>query len=86
MMIKKISFTIITVSLVFAFLTNVGLASTYDEVIKGFTQTGKEAGYPTANSGPETGFTAAWAIYVTNFAVGAGAAFFMVLIIYGGWI
>lgn len=79
---------IITIFLATIFLgLNVCLAAgTFDQVNTGFGQTGEAAGYPGGGGEPTNAFSQAWAIYISNFATGAGAGFFLVLIIYGGWL
>jgi len=61
-------------------------ASTGDQVIGGFTNTGKAVGYAIGEDGaPKKEFAEAMGAYATGFA-GIMSAFFIVLTIYGGWL
>lgn len=62
------------------------LASTGDQVIGGFTNTGKAVGYAIGEDGaPKKEFAEAMGAYATGFA-GIMSAFFIILTIYGGWL
>lgn len=87
MQFKKINLITFGILLAFTFLlTNVALANTFEAVNSGFGKTGSAAGYPGGGGAPTKTFSQAWGTYVTEFILGVGAAFFMVLIIYGGWL
>jgi hypothetical protein len=62
------------------------LASTFDEVMKGFFKTGQEAGYPTTGEGvPAVQFAPAWVNYINGMLTLMGLLF-MVNIIYAGYL
>jgi preprotein translocase subunit SecG len=72
--------------LISLFLTSTALAGTFDQVIKGFAQTGQQSGYSVGSGGqPNKQFTSAWPIYLNGFLTIMGA-FFLVIIIYGGFL
>lgn len=79
------------VSIFIMIMLNIALAgslhaSTVDQVMGGFTNTGKAVGYQIGSDGaPKNEFSKAIAIYVTGIAVML-AAFFVILVIYGGWL
>ncbi|OGY44509.1 MAG: hypothetical protein A2729_01610 [Candidatus Buchananbacteria bacterium RIFCSPHIGHO2_01_FULL_39_14] len=83
---------IVSVALVSLFglsliFSQISWASTATEIINGFSKTGGAAGYdinPTSGA-PKKEFVAAWSNYINGFATIFGA-FFMVLVIYGGWL
>tara|TARA_Y100000310_G_scaffold344313_1_gene456357 strand:+ start:2117 stop:2527 length:411 start_codon:yes stop_codon:yes gene_type:complete len=84
---KKIYFLIYIIFTFSFLLANITLAAgTFEQVNTGFGETGEAAGFPNSDGVPTNTFTQAWGVYVTNFAAGVGAAFFMVLIIYAGWL
>lgn len=60
---------------------------TFDIINTGLNDTGTNAGFPTPEGDrPFNTFSAAFGVYITNFAAGVGAAFFLILIIYAGWL
>ena len=62
------------------------LASPYSDVIKGFTNTGRESGYAVEQSGvPTREFGQAWIGYVDGFITLMGVLF-LIMAIYGGWL
>ncbi len=86
---KKIQTFLITLlvsTLCLTFTAPLTHASTFDEVIKGFSGTGKAGGYGVGDNGvPKKEFATAIGDYVNGFFLLMGALF-MVLIIYGGWL
>ena len=85
---KKIKLIIITCLLVCSFFVfNPVWASTFSEIIKGFGKTGSEAGYKIdpQTGVPEKDFTAAFSAYI-NGMMGLMGVFFMILVIYAGYL
>ncbi len=84
---KQIKYlVIITLLLTFSFLfVQTSLASTFDQVIKGFAETGKNAGYKLTGYKPTKEFVPAFSIFI-NSALTLMGALFMVLVIYGGYL
>lgn len=88
MKIKKINLLISLVILITLsfFWVNVVTAGTFDQIIKGFKNTGQNAGYEVKGSGaPKQEFVPAWGKYV-NGLIMLMAFLFMILVIYGGWL
>lgn len=84
---KKLTSAIILGLIIINFwLAGLTYADTSSQVINGFKQTGDAAGYSTTQDGaPKKEFDAAFSAYVTGLATIMGA-FFMILVIYGGWL
>jgi cytochrome bd-type quinol oxidase subunit 2 len=61
-------------------LTNFSLASTFDTINKGFTDTGSQAGY-----GTQGNFAKVWTTYINGF-VAIISTLFVVIIIYSGFL
>ncbi len=82
---KKIKMLLSVFIMNFLFIQT-ALAGTYSEIIKGFTSTGKEAGYPQGGSGaPKKTFAESWAIYINGMVI-IMSALFVILIIYNGFL
>lgn len=61
-------------------------ASTFSEVMKGLSKTGRSGGYQLSNDGtPKKQFAAAWITYINGLLLLIGVLF-VILIIYGGWL
>jgi len=76
--------------LIFSFIfivvgSNITKAGTYEQVINGFADTGKEAGYPIEDQAPKNEFVDALMIY-TNFMMTMMGGLLFILIIYGGFL
>ena len=85
---KKISIVILLAGLTFGNLmvAPVSLASTYQQIINGAAQTGTASGFPVSAQGkPQVEFIPAFSTYVNGF-FGIIGAFFMVLMIYAGFL
>jgi hypothetical protein len=87
MKIVKKKFKIFLILLTLSFLfSQVTLAGTFSEIMKGFGSTGSEAGYPQGSAGaPQKTFAQSWAIYA-NGMIGIISALFMIIIIYSGFL
>jgi len=87
----KIGFIILIIvafglSMLSFLLVSASLAGVSDPIINGFKNTGTAAGYQALDTGaPERDFVSAWSDYINGFAAIFGA-FFMILVIYGGWL
>lgn len=86
---KKISHQILNISsvLFFSFFwANIALASAFDTILKGFSATGKNAGFSQGSDGkPSIEFVPAWVNYLNAMLFLMGALF-MVNIIYAGYL
>ncbi|MDD2807265.1 MAG: hypothetical protein PHW95_01940 [Patescibacteria group bacterium] len=84
---KKLSSAIILSLIIINFwLAGLSSADTSSQVINGFKQTGDAAGYSTTQEGaPKKEFVVAFSAYVTGMVTIMGA-YFMILIIYAGWL
>lgn len=73
--------------LLFNFIVvNLALASTFEQVMKGFKQTGTAAGYPVTSGGaPKKSFIEFWSVYINGMLTLMGVLF-MVNIIYAGFL
>ncbi len=87
MIFKKTKIFSLIILLTVIFLTDggVALASTFDQVNSGFSQTGEEAGYPIQSGKPKQEFAYAWVNSVNGLITLMGILF-MILVIYGGWL
>lgn len=87
MNLKKINLITVIFLVLISFLwAEICLAGPLTQILSGFSKTGLAAGYQPKGTEPAQDFTTAWATYISNFAAGCGGAFFMVLVIYGGWL
>lgn len=86
-MMNKKTFLILTISMFFVLtFSNIVLAKTGDQIIKGLTNTGKTGGFQPDREGvPQATFAEAFASYVVGLA-SILSALFLILIIYAGWL
>ncbi|MFA6410019.1 MAG: hypothetical protein WCW26_00375 [Candidatus Buchananbacteria bacterium] len=86
MLSKKIfSISLLLLTLISFFISPITLASTFDVINKGFSDTGSEAGYPVSSGKPTKEFAVAFIGYI-NGMLGLMGLLFMVFMIFAGYI